>query len=105
MRTVAATAPGGVLGGKVSGEGATRDGVLGQGAAAFGGESTDRSGDWVSRAPAAVRSQCHGGIVGDRFCRGRKRPPLSLLRSSSGAQSGFISASAGALAGSVPGTV
>lgn len=36
-----ATTAGRVLGGKVSGESATRDGVLGQGAAAVGGEWTD----------------------------------------------------------------
>jgi hypothetical protein len=44
-------------------------------------------------------------IVADGFCGGRKRSTLSLLGSPSAAQGGLISASAGVLAGSVPGAV
>jgi hypothetical protein len=46
-----------------------------------------------------------GGVVGSRFCGGRKRSSLSLLGSHSGAQARLVSASAGAVAGSVPGAV
>src|SRR5713226_8230499 len=55
--------------------------------------------------PAVVRSKCDGGVVGGRLCGGGKRSTLSLLGSHCGAQARLVSASAGAMAGLVPGAV
>src|SRR5712691_2543076 len=97
---MAATAAGEVVGG-----GEARNGALGKSAAVVGGQSLDRSGQRVSGTPAVVRSKCDGGVVGGRLCGGGKRSTLSLLGSHCGAQARLVSASAGAMAGLVPGAV
>src|SRR5229473_344735 len=102
---VAATAAGGGLGREVGRGCEAGNGALGEGAAVVGGQSLDRSGQRVSGAPAVVRSKCDGGVVGGGLCGGGKRSTLSLLGSHCGAQASLVSASAGAMAGPVPGAV
>src|SRR6266852_3513249 len=56
-------------------------------------------------AATAAGGVLGGGVVGGRLCGGGKRSTLSLLGSHCGAQARLVSASAGAMAGLVPGAV